>query len=453
MAFGVTTTGFVAKTIADVRSALNAGYRSVFGLAVNVDLRSRNGQMIGLFAEQLVEAWQLAEAIVNALNPRTATGLLLDFLCALTGTIRRAAFPSAVRLTLTGTPTTLVLTGKRAQVNGTSTKFQLIADATIAAASDWLATTGYAEHAYARNGGNIYQVTTPGLSAGSGGPSGTGSSIPDGSVVWTFVGVGTGYVEVDAEATENGRLQGYSRSITIIDTPVAGWSGVSNRLDADPGALLETDGELRRRREQELGAQGSSPLPGIRAAVLGVTDVTTCTVYENNTDNTVGGIPPHSFECIIEGGDDTEIAQALFDSAAGGIPPFGSTVEVITDTEGNDHNIGFSRPELVDAYVEVTATIGGEYPADGEDQVKQAIVAAGDALLLGRDIVPNLIGSHVIFHTTAQGVDVGIPGVLNVTVRVKTSGSYQTDPIEMSVRQRAVYDTSRITVITVAGLP
>jgi hypothetical protein len=38
------------------------------------------------------------------------------------------------------------------------------------------------------NGGNVYQVA-PGTSAGSGGPTGTGSSITDNTVVWEFVGV------------------------------------------------------------------------------------------------------------------------------------------------------------------------------------------------------------------------------------------------------------------------
>lgn len=48
----------------------------------------------------------------------------------------------------------------------------------------------YAVGDYAHNGGNIYVVATAGTSASSGGPSGTGAGITDGSVVWNFVKAG-----------------------------------------------------------------------------------------------------------------------------------------------------------------------------------------------------------------------------------------------------------------------
>jgi hypothetical protein len=38
------------------------------------------------------------------------------------------------------------------------------------------------------NGTNVYQCTTGGISAGTGGPTGTGSGITDGTVVWKFIG-------------------------------------------------------------------------------------------------------------------------------------------------------------------------------------------------------------------------------------------------------------------------
>ncbi len=49
------------------------------------------------------------------------------------------------------------------------------------------------------NAGNVYIVTTAGTSAGAGGPSGTGTGIADGTVVWDFVVSGSGLlVGVDA---------------------------------------------------------------------------------------------------------------------------------------------------------------------------------------------------------------------------------------------------------------
>lgn len=51
----------------------------------------------------------------------------------------------------------------------------------------WAASTAYALGALASNGGNLYRVTAAGTSASSGGPTGTGSSITDGTVTWTYV--------------------------------------------------------------------------------------------------------------------------------------------------------------------------------------------------------------------------------------------------------------------------
>lgn len=55
-----------------------------------------------------------------------------------------------------------------------------------AAAPAWSAKTTYAPGQIVTNGGNAYQCVDGGISAGSGGPSGTGTSIVDGGVTWSF---------------------------------------------------------------------------------------------------------------------------------------------------------------------------------------------------------------------------------------------------------------------------
>ena len=51
----------------------------------------------------------------------------------------------------------------------------------------WQSLTAYYPGTLVRNGGNIYEAVA-GTSAGSGGPTGTGSAIADGTVVWEYVG-------------------------------------------------------------------------------------------------------------------------------------------------------------------------------------------------------------------------------------------------------------------------
>lgn len=51
----------------------------------------------------------------------------------------------------------------------------------------WTLTTPYLVGDRVINGANVYVVTTAGTSAGSGGPTGTGTGIADGTVVWSYV--------------------------------------------------------------------------------------------------------------------------------------------------------------------------------------------------------------------------------------------------------------------------
>jgi hypothetical protein len=68
--------------------------------------------------------------------------------------------------------------------NGTTTT----ADYTVG--SVWIAANVTAVGQYCTNGGNTYQCTAAGTSAASGGPTGTGSSITDGTVTWKYIGSG-----------------------------------------------------------------------------------------------------------------------------------------------------------------------------------------------------------------------------------------------------------------------
>jgi hypothetical protein len=55
----------------------------------------------------------------------------------------------------------------------------------------WQASKAVVVGEYAHNGGSVYRCSTAGTTAGSGGPTGAGASISDGSAVWAFVQVGT----------------------------------------------------------------------------------------------------------------------------------------------------------------------------------------------------------------------------------------------------------------------
>jgi hypothetical protein len=63
--------------------------------------------------------------------------------------------------------------------------------------SAWAASTAYVVGDKRTNNGNVYVVTTGGTSAGSGGPSGTGSAITDNTVTWQYVCPASGDMSLD----------------------------------------------------------------------------------------------------------------------------------------------------------------------------------------------------------------------------------------------------------------
>lgn len=70
----------------------------------------------------------------------------------------------------------------------------------------WAASKAYQIGRQVHNGGNVYRCTAAGTSASSGGPTGTGASIVDGSVTWTFVQTGTDMTLDNCDVAVNQRV-------------------------------------------------------------------------------------------------------------------------------------------------------------------------------------------------------------------------------------------------------
>lgn len=67
------------------------------------------------------------------------------------------------------------------------------------AAGPWLPTAAYVAGEYAKNdGGKLYRCSASGTSAASGGPTGTTTSISDGSVTWEWVASGDWGISLDS---------------------------------------------------------------------------------------------------------------------------------------------------------------------------------------------------------------------------------------------------------------
>lgn len=453
----LTPQGLQIATLADNRDQINAAWRGAFGASMDVSDGSPDGQLIGIHSEVFALLNELLEAIVSSQDPNKAVDAALDAICALTGTKRRGATFSRVTLTLTGTPTTPITDGSLASTASTGQQFTTAGagTVTIAAATAWATGTTYAAGDRRTNASGIYLCTVGGLSAATGpGPTGTtrGVDIVDGGATWRFVGPGTGYVDVAARATVTGPIVAVSGDIVNIDTPVGGWLGVYNALDATTGAAAMTNAQLRVLRQLELARPGTSPKDAIRAALLEVgagsdNPVTSCTVFSNVTDVTDGnGIPPHSILAMVKGGADQDIWDALLANVADGIRTTGTVTGTSIDSEGTPQTMAFSRVTEVLVYVSISLTVDAtKFPSDGAAQVAAAIATNGNALDDGTDVTAAWVLAQAF---TIAGVrDASLPLIGTAP------GPSSSTTIAISLFQRAVYDTSRISVTATPGVP
>lgn len=448
--YGVTAAGFLAKTMDVLVEGMEADIKAEFGFVPRGFLK----KLIAIVCERFTELWELGELSFTAMDPDAVADALQDALYSITGTIRNEAKATSVLLTCTGTPTTLITTGSQAQNPATNDKFETQADGTITALSTWLPGHVYAVGDRVTNSSRGYVCRTAGTSAGSGGPVDTLDDETDNTAHWRYMGEGTGAVDITALCTETGPIVAESGDVNDIVTLVTGWSSVKNLADGVVGNDVETNADYRVRREQELSQAGATTPDAIRATLLEVAGVTSCTVFYNPTDTTDGdGVPPHGVECLIRGGSNQDLWTAIGQACvAAGIDTTGTTVGTWTDSEGTSHAIAFSRPTEINIYVDVALTkIANDpadtttYPSDGDNQVKLAIVAYGQAQKAGKDAV----SSRLIAATF------GVAGVLDVThCYIGTAPSpVSSGTVAITTRQLAVFDTSRITVTSSNGTP
>lgn len=453
--FGVLPEGFRIKSESEILDSMIARLRPSWGASFDFTVDSPDGQLLRTIAREISEGgWQLGEAVYKSRDRDSATGASLAALLLLTGSQWPEAARSTVTLTLTGTAATLVASGAVVSTASLGDRFETTADATLVALTAWASSTAYALDDRRTNGGNAYVCITAGTSAGSGGPTTTADDITDGTAHWRYLGLGTAAVDVEARSVETGAILATSGDLTVMDTLVSGWQGVVNLLDADPGRDRASDAEARQVAEADVFRAGATVPDAIRQTLLGVVGVESVTVFYNNTDVTDGdGVPPHAVECLVTGGDDQDVFDALLaECIAAGIATYGTTTGTSDDSEGVAHAVAFTRPTEIDIYVAITLVkISHDdadpesYPVDGDDQVKAAIVAYGD----GRPTGWNVRSAKIAAQADT------VPGVLEVTVcYIDTAPApAASTSIAISTRQRAVFDTSRITVTTSDGTP
>jgi len=229
------------------------GYATIFPGA-NLNPNSPDSNLINIFAQAKEDVLQYAQQIYNSFNPQLAVGTVLDARCAINGVIRQG---------------------------GTYTQQPILVTPA--------ATATYPFSIY----GIDQQPLTP-------------FSVSDGSgniyqLVGTYTFTSSTPQSLLFQAANQGPVQSALNTITTIVSVSTSVGSVNNpTIYNSLGQLEESDSALRIRRASSVSLPSKGYLQGLYAGLLTVPGVVYAVVYENDSNVTTNGIPPHSIWVIID---------------------------------------------------------------------------------------------------------------------------------------------------------
>lgn len=341
----LTQQGFVARTLEQIISEISGNLKATFGTSFDTSPESPDGQLIGIFAEQIYNAELAAQASYQSSDADLAVASQLEYVCDYNGVYRQLETPTVVYVQFSGTPNTVMPKGS------------------IVSTEDGLDFTLDAD-------------TQQGI---------LGSA--------TCTKAGAYHVQVG--------------EICKIQTPVAGISSVTNPSNGAVGKDRESDGQLRNRRAFSVINKGVNTVESLYATLYKV-GAEYISIVNNTTDKPMDGVPPNNYQVIVSGLSDQEVAEAIFDNAPAGVPLFGKVAYKVYDSKEVEHVIRFDRPVSVpvDVQVEYKALYGTS--KDTASLIKEAVEAYINSLEIGVNVIWSdafgaaVLGSHV--HATNSSV-------------------------------------------------
>lgn len=480
MAFGVTENGFEKKRLEDIKDELTEDYKGVYGTDLDTSDESVAGQEIATLSGNLADIWDALQAVYTALDPNGANGISLDRIAQYIAVKRIGASQTRVTAIAIGTEGTLLSAGRQASQVDTNEFFTSTADVTItksqAVLIDISVTTVANNTTYTITiSGSPFTYTSDsdateneilnGLQAGiasNGVPvvatvNGSTLEIRSEDFIQEFDVAITSNLQIDKtgskiifDADNFGAITVPENTLTNIETPVSGWEEITNELAGATGREQETDEELRARRRLVIQATGAATPEAIRNYLLANVDgIAEATIIENRTDFTDGdGRPPHSFETVVSGGDDQDIADAIWEVGPAGIQTHGNVTKTVVDSQGQDQNISFSRATDIYIWLDIEFTRYDEesFPTNGIQLIKDAILEFAETeYIIGKDVILGRLKTPIY---TVQGIE-------DITIEAFGSTNpgatpvYSANNIVIGGSEKALLTDARITVTDV----
>lgn len=253
----------------------------------------------------------------------------------------------------------------------------------------------------------------------------------------------TGTIDVLFYCTEINEFIANPNTITQIVTIVNGVERVNNTNMATPAILKETDGELFQRCVYFGSTARNASFRSILANVAEVSGVNRIAGAENVTNGPleVSGVTltPHSICLVVDGGENENIANAMFNSRATGCDMVGDT-EVTILLDNQKYTYKFYRPTAVPlkAEVKVSAT-GAIIPSNYESEVKNVLSNFINNLDINKNITQPLLANNLIKNITDLnildvkfGLKSGDVGYTNIQLKLNEIASISVDDITVT---------------------
>ena len=477
--YGITDKGFVLKRLDTILEEIHTDLTDGWKVDTRLAGTSFLNTLITTFGNQIANLWETAQDSYYAKYPATATELNLDHAVQYGGIKRAGDKRTSYILHCTGDDGTYVRENAVVATNTTpeirlfsAEEFQIARErfnkvSVIVASED----TGV--YTVSING-NQYSYSNPQGGKSSAILAGLAAAIKDEgyevkveddvliindktktreNVLTLTDNLTTSSVTSLANFLTNdyGKITLPYNIVTRMVNNITGFTAVTNLLEPTYGRKRETDIELRQSYIAKSALRSNTMIESIIAELLNnVEDVESASGYENDMDVTdERGLPPHSIEIIVEGGDNTAIAKAIFRRKAGGIQTHGSVVVNVPGEYGDTIPVRFNRPEYLYAWLKVQLE-GDEakIPVNYSSLTKQSLMEDGAQMTAGTSLLTQLLNegiydrvaglTKIIIYTAYTTDSTVIPG----------DGDYQRDENIMATsRQKVLIDENRIEVV------
>jgi Baseplate J-like protein len=335
-----TDNGLIIPAESAILAGTQADFDSAFGGGLNPQLSAPQGQLASSQSAIIADKDSQIAFLVNQFDPQYAEGRFQDALARIYFLTRKPAQSTAVTCTLGGLPGTSVPAGTLAYDTSNNT-YVLLGTVTI----------------------------------------GSGSTV---SSSW--------------QNQTTGPIPCPRNTLVRVGQAISGWDTITNPAQGVLGNVVESRADFEFRRQNSVTINGEGTVPAIYANVFQVANVLDVYALDNpqgvtvNKGSTNYPQAPHSLFVAVVGGNDTDIANAIWSKKDVGcsysanpdgtpVPGNGSVSTItVTDTSGYNfpqptYQVSFIRPGSLPIYFAVQIANTPNLPSNIATLVQNAIIA------------------------------------------------------------------------------